>query len=168
MVEGPADRRKRRLAESDFQSLESVAWNLESKDRNLPQRAGTSCRIDTSYPEANAVAESASSTFESKIQTTESNERNLSQIAGDLRQVVRNSGRPESDQVASLPWRRASFVRILCCQFSAVRSPCLRSCVTAPPSSAWASNRALVRASSFSLFLLRTSTALASAFSNRA
>lgn len=103
MVEGPADRRKRRLAESEFQSWESVAWNLESKDRNLSQRAGTSCHIDTSYPEANAVAESASSTFESKIQTTESNERNLSQIAGDLRQVVRNASQLKPDQVTSLP-----------------------------------------------------------------
>lgn len=86
-----------------------MAWNLESKDRNLPQCAGTSCRVDTGQPEANAVAESTSSTFESRIQTTESNERNLSQIAGDLRSVVRNSGRPEADQMTSLPWRRASF-----------------------------------------------------------
>lgn len=103
MVEGPVDRRKRRLAESEFQSWESAAQSLESKYRNLSQRAGTSCRVDTGYPGTNAVAESASSTFESKIQTTESNERNFSQIAGDLRQVVRNSGQPEADQVASLP-----------------------------------------------------------------
>jgi hypothetical protein len=35
MVEGPGDRRKRRLAESEISKRESVAQSLESDDRNL-------------------------------------------------------------------------------------------------------------------------------------
>jgi hypothetical protein len=47
MIRGPADRRKRRLAESKISSWESAAQRFESKERNLFRVAGNLPRVNT-------------------------------------------------------------------------------------------------------------------------
>ncbi|MBD8664104.1 hypothetical protein IFT59_12680 [Rhizobium sp. CFBP 8752] len=47
MVRGPADRRKRRLAESKISNRESAAQRFESKERNLFGVAGNLPRVNT-------------------------------------------------------------------------------------------------------------------------